>query len=347
MLCHAHSFASLQVSLKPYRPCGMTVNCQRKQQAVASDNAPVSTETYSEEGAAHVDVAEEDPVHRVVQQHVEALDRRHPRDLRHAKTARVVRLVDVATVIEGRLVGRAADDLEVLLRREGAAVSLGGGAFGDVVEERLRRRADDGDDVRASLGRGLGLQSVVVDVAGGDDDVLVRRGAGGDARLVRLALDARLVDAGEAGAGVRRQDAGGLACGERPLPVCALGTGEERRAEGETLGGVLHRVGAGGERPGEKEADAVTEEAGVAVAVDGDIDQRRPLVVDAGGAEGAEDGPLDADRGVRTDVRLDIVGDRAGELAALVDLACVNGNASHGDLIHGRETSRDLLRAIS
>lgn len=43
-----------KVSLKPYRPCGMTVNCQRKQQAVASDNAPVSTETYSEE--SHDDV---------------------------------------------------------------------------------------------------------------------------------------------------------------------------------------------------------------------------------------------------------------------------------------------------
>ncbi len=54
VLCHAHSLASLQVSLKPYRPFGMTVKCQRKQQAVASDKASVSTETYSEE--SHDDV---------------------------------------------------------------------------------------------------------------------------------------------------------------------------------------------------------------------------------------------------------------------------------------------------
>ena len=65
--------------------------------------------------------------------------------------------------------------LEVLLRRERAAVALGRRAVRDVVEERLRRRADDGDDVGAGVRRGLGLDGVVVDVAGGDDDVLERR----------------------------------------------------------------------------------------------------------------------------------------------------------------------------
>ncbi len=54
VLCHARSFACLQVSHKPYRPSGMTVKCQRNQQAVASDNAAVSTETYSEE--SHDDI---------------------------------------------------------------------------------------------------------------------------------------------------------------------------------------------------------------------------------------------------------------------------------------------------
>ncbi len=53
----------------------------------------------------------------------------------------------------GRLVERAPDDPEVLLRREGAAVSLGRRPVGDVVEQRLGRGADDGDDVR-SRGRG-------------------------------------------------------------------------------------------------------------------------------------------------------------------------------------------------
>src|SRR5262249_59959847 len=73
------------------------------------------------------------------------------------------------------LVERGAHDAEVLLRGPGAAVALGGGADRDVVDEALRRGADDGDDVGAGLGGGAGLVGVVVDVAGRDDDVLERR----------------------------------------------------------------------------------------------------------------------------------------------------------------------------
>ncbi len=51
------------------------------------------------------------------------------------------------------------------------AIPLVGGALGHVVEQRLPGRADDGDDVGA-LPRGrLGLRDVLVDVAGGDDEV--------------------------------------------------------------------------------------------------------------------------------------------------------------------------------
>src|SRR5207237_108127 len=107
-----------------------------------------------------------------------------------AEPRRVVRLVDVAAVLVRRFVRGAADDLEVLLGGEGATVALGGGAVGDVVEERLRRRPDDRDDVRARARGGLGLDGVVVDVAGGDDDVFVRRLAGRDARFQRVALGA-------------------------------------------------------------------------------------------------------------------------------------------------------------
>ncbi len=46
-----------------------------------------------DEGPAHVDVAEEDPVHGVVEEHVEPLDRGHPGDLGHAEARRVVRLL--------------------------------------------------------------------------------------------------------------------------------------------------------------------------------------------------------------------------------------------------------------
>ncbi len=84
---------------------------------------------------------------------------------------------------------------EVLLRGERAAVALGRGPVGDVVEERLGRGADDGDDVRARVSRGLRLQRVVVDVAGGDDDVLERRRPRGHGAPERLARGRCLVDA--------------------------------------------------------------------------------------------------------------------------------------------------------
>ena len=53
--------------------------------AGARDDPP--RDVLVDEGAAHVDVAEEDPVHRVVEEHVEPLDRGHPGDLRHAQAA--------------------------------------------------------------------------------------------------------------------------------------------------------------------------------------------------------------------------------------------------------------------
>ena len=153
-----------------------------------AQRADAAAEILVDEGPPHVDVAEEDAVHGVVEQHVEPLVGRAEGDLRHAQAGRVVGQLDVALQPPALLVQRLAHDAEVLLRGVGAAVALGGGAVGHVVEQRLRRAADDGDDVGAGLGRRPGLVDVVVDVAGRDDDVLVRRSRHGELRAKRVAL---------------------------------------------------------------------------------------------------------------------------------------------------------------
>src|SRR5665647_480959 len=132
-----------------------------------------AAEVLVDEGALHVDVAEDDAIHAVVEHHVEALEGAHGGDLRHAEAARVVAEADVATELIADLVEGGAHEAEVLLRRVGAAEALGGLAEGHVVEQALRRRADDGDHVGAGASRGLGLRRVLVDVAGGDDYVHV------------------------------------------------------------------------------------------------------------------------------------------------------------------------------
>ena len=124
-----------------------------------------------DERALHVDVAEDDAVHGVVEHHVQALERAHGGDLRHAEAAGVVAQPDIAAQLLAHLVEAGAHEAEVLLRGVGAAEALGGQAVRHVVEQALRRGADDGDHVGAGAGGRLGLHDVLVDVAGGDDDV--------------------------------------------------------------------------------------------------------------------------------------------------------------------------------
>src|SRR5262249_28928465 len=205
------------------------------------------------------------------------------------------------------LVERGAADAEILLRRPGAAVALRRGADGDVVDQALRRRADDGDDVGAGLRRGARLVGVVVDVAGGDDDVLERRLPGAEAGAVGLAVAARGVDAVEGGAGRLGPGAGdlpprGLARG--PLPARGAGLGRRLR-----VGGAADEL-----RP-DVPGDAAPEPAVGADALDAGVDQGHAVRVGALDAVGAEDGPLDRHRGVLADEGHDAAGDGAGQLA--------------------------------
>ena len=158
---------------------------------------------------------------------------------------------------------------------------------------------------------GLGLERVVVDVAGRDDDVLERRSAAADARLERLALVARAVDARERGRGVRRER-GARRARRRGRPRRGRARARRRGARRPPARSLAPASSA---RP-RKNADAAAEEARLVVAIDGEVHERRALVVDAVDAVRAQDRALDADGRVRVDVALHVVGDVRRERAA-------------------------------
>lgn len=212
---------------------------------------------------------------------------------------------------------------KIFLRREGPAVALGRRPVRHVVEERLRRRPDDGDDVGARVGRRFGLEGVVVDVARRDDDVLERRLARLDARLQRLALFARAVDASERRLHVGRERRGGLGRGG-----AAFAAVEVRRV-GEAFGRVLRVFGAGDEGAPDEIRHAVREQARRVAAVDGEVHERCALGAEAFDPERAQHGALDADRGVAVDVRLHVGRHRRRKRPAGCDLRFVHRNTRH------------------
>ena len=123
-----------------------------------------------------VDVAIEDAVEGVVDHVVKALEGSHDGDLRHAEPGAEARQPHVAAVLLRPLIHRLAHDAEVGLRGERAAVALGGRSIGDVIEQALRGRADDGDDVPAGLRDRLGVHDILVYVACRREHVTQRRG---------------------------------------------------------------------------------------------------------------------------------------------------------------------------
>ncbi len=123
------------------------------------------------ERADRVDVAEQDPVHRVVEHHVEPLQAAEHGDLRHAQARRVVGQPDVPADLLRHVVERRPHDPEVLLRGVRAREPVVRGAFRHVVQQRLPGRADHRDDVGARAGGVLRLDDVLVDVTGRDDQV--------------------------------------------------------------------------------------------------------------------------------------------------------------------------------
>ena len=259
-------------------------------------------EPLVDEGALRVDVAEEDPVHRVVEHHVQPLEPGQDGDLRHAQAGRVVGQPDVAAELRADVVQGGPHEPEVLLGGVRAGVAGAGGALGHVVQQRLPGRPDDGDDVGPGAGGGLGLRDVLVDVAGGHDQVdpgTARRVAvGGDELLAAPAVG---VDPGDAGGrgGVRRLP--------RPVGVRARRAARSGRCRRRPARrGRAGRRRPGGERVPDRQRDAVLEAHLVADGVDHAVDPGHPVLgpplprhrVGAGEPGQPQHRPLDGDGGV-------------------------------------------------
>ena len=262
-------------------------------------------EVLVDERALHVDVAEQDPVHRVVEQHVEPLERRGRGDLRHAQPAGVVGEHHVAPEPLRSLVERGAHDAKVLLRRVRSAEAFGRRAVRHVVDQRLRGRADHRDDLRAGLRGGDGGGAVLVDVAAGDDHVQQRRLAQRQPREQRLARAAVRVDPRQAGRGVR-----GERGAQRRLRR-AGGVGE-RLAGRDGLGDLPRRPAGLRKRRAESARGA---ELAPRQPVDDPVRQRDAVRVHAVDPAQAQDGALDADGRVARDETFGRAGDRAGQPA--------------------------------
>ncbi|MNX50423.1 hypothetical protein D3C86_810500 [compost metagenome] len=230
-------------------------------------SADQAREVLVAERPEDVDVPEEDPVHGVVEQHVEPFLGRQRRDLGHAEAGSVVGELDVAAQLFADLVEGFAHQLEVGAGGVGAARALGGFTVGDEVDQRLAGGADDGDDVRSGARGGDGLGNVLVDVAGGDDQVPPGLGALAEALAGGLAFPAL-------GQEIVEQASGGLvgpgrdfALGDGGVEVdLAFGEGDRRVLDGlarrqggmrEPVRGSARKLVLGGEgidhpvRPGD------------------------------------------------------------------------------------------------
>ena len=238
---------------------------------------------------------EEDAVHRVVEHHVEPLESRHGRDLRHAEAGRVVDQADITPQLLGDVVQRRPHEPEVLLRGVRAGIPLAGRPLGHEVQQRLPGRPDDGDDVGALAGRGLGLRDVLVDVTGRHEQVDPR-----PLLRVTVALDQTVacravpVDTGHSGFDrAQRETLGGAA-------LAALRKAERHRARCGLLG-ERQQVGrfSAAQRVEYRCGDAVLEPDLTTNGVDQVVDPRNTLMVGAGQARQPQNGPLDGHGGVR------------------------------------------------
>ena len=210
-------------------------------------------EKLVDEGALHVDVAEDDAVHRVVEHHVEPLHGAHGGDLRHTQARAVVGQADVAAYSCAHLVKGGAHQPEVLLGCEGAAKAFSGGAVRHVVEQALTGGADHGDDVGALFGSGARLLHVLEDIACGHDQVQPGFGAfaeGLDHGIARGALPGDVL-------------AHALGDGVGLVARCAqvLRQGQAQGPRGHLLGNLLHRQAVRQHGPADDHRSAVRQQA--------------------------------------------------------------------------------------
>ncbi len=184
----------------------------------------------------------------------------------------------------------------------------------NVVEQRLRRRADHRDDLGARLGGGDGGSAVLVDVAAGDDHVQQRGFGLRQPGEQGLTLAPRRVEPRQAGVDVRAQRRAQR--GRR-----RAGRVGQALAAGDRQGDFLRAASGLGDRRAQRPGDP---RSGRRQRIDQAVRQRDSVVVDAVDPTEPRDGALDADRRVAGDEVFDGIDDRAGEAARPVDLVPVD-----------------------
>ena len=270
-------------------------------------------EVLVHDGALHVDVAEQDAVQSVVEHHVQALQSAHGGDLGHTQAGAVVAQPDIAVLLLAHLVQSRAHQAEVLLGGIGAAEALGGGAVRHIVQQGLAGGTDDGDDVGALLGTGLGLDNILVDIAGGHDDVQVGAFLVAPLLQIRIALGNVLVDALHGGVDHGSDGGADLLVGVGGN----LGQVQLTLVDGLShglgiLAGFEHGVADGPRR-------AHRQEGRCHHVVHHHVGQGDVHLVDAVDAQQAANRALHGDRGVLVNEPLGVVCHMGSGLAGLVD----------------------------
>ena len=307
----------------------------------------LAAEPLVDECAHWVDVAEEDPVHRVVEHHVESLEACERGNLGHAQSGRVVRESHIAAELAAGLVECSTHETEVLLGGVRSGVPLARGPLGHVVEQRLPGRPDHGDHVGTFACRRLRLRDVLVDVAGGDDQV--DPGSWGVA-VLRDELVAGTpvgVDASNARGDLRPS---GLTC------PCRIARFRDAEGEGSGCGLLRNRqevVVGRQHRVPHRQGHTVFEAYLFAYDVDQAVDPRDPLDVSALQAGKAQDGALDRHRRVSCGQRDDRGAGLARQRAGFADgdriefkhATRVGMTHDSNSLIEGTAVFTDGLRA--
>ena len=232
-------------------------------------------EVLVDERPLRVDVAEEDAVQRIVEHHVEPLERAHRGDLRHAEAAAIVGQQHIPVDTLTDLIERGSHDPEVGLRRVGPAEALGRLTVRNEVEQRLAGAPNDGDDI-GTLHRGrLALHGILEDVSRRDDDI--------EHRLVWRTKPSHALAPLCGRATHARHRVGTNPLAERPglcLVVNLPGTKVEFTACGR-LGHLLRLEAQRGHRATEGQHHATVQTTGARHLIHHHVGQRNALILNA------------------------------------------------------------------
>ena len=283
--------------------------------AGVDDHAGITVDDAGEilvdDGALHIDVAEQNAVEGIVEHHIQTLQGAHGSDFGHTEAGAIVAQPDVAALLPAHFIQGFTHQAEVFLGGVSAAEALGGSAVGNIVQQTLAGGTDDSDDIRALLGASLGLDDILVNVAGGNDDVEV--GAFLVAKFVqeRVALAHIAVDPLQSGIHHGHDSSADFFGGvDGHLAQVQLTNADLFRHFLGIAAQLCHGVA-------DVEGSAAGQNTLFLQVIHHDVGQGSVHIIDTVDAQQAADGTLHGNRGVVVDKGLHIVGHLGGAGAGL------------------------------